>query len=137
MIVNDFKDATMIACRINSEDEFNKVKELLIKSSFEFDFEYEDYLCSIQIRLLTKTVTYGTGVINYNYKVWFLNILSSLVDKYDIFFVEYYKVLYRYFSPLNIHNYFDDKNVYEKNKIFTNYEIFNESLLNNSNDLLK
>ena len=40
MIVNNFNDANLIACKINSEDEFNEIKKLLLKSDYE-----KSYIC--------------------------------------------------------------------------------------------
>lgn len=137
MIVNDFKDADFIACKINSKDEFDEIKKFLIKCEFDFDFNYDEDICSIQIRIVSKKVTYATGHISSNYEDWFIQILPYILNNYKVFFVENFKELYRYFNPINIHNYFDNKNVYDSYKIITKYEIFNESLLNNSNDLLK
>ena len=134
MIVNNFNDANLIACKINSEDEFNEIKKLLLKSDYEIDFSYDEYICSLQIRIVSKKVTYGSGTIRSNYEDWFKTVLSHLLNSHDVFLIENYKELYRYFNPINIHSYFDNKNVYENNKIIINYKLFKESLLNNLND---
>ena len=134
MIVNNFNDANLIACKINSEDEFNKIKKILLNSDYEIDFSYNVYICSIQIRTVSKRVTYGTGTIRSNYEDWFKMELPHILNNHDVFLIEYYEELYKYFNPINIHNYFNNKNVYENNKIIINYKLFKESLLNNLND---
>lgn len=134
MIVKNFDDANLIACKISSEYEFNEIKKLLLKFDFEIDFSYDVNICSIQIRIVSKKVTYATGIIHSNYEYWFRVTLPHVLNNHEVFLMENYKELYRYFNPLNIHNYFDNKNVYENNKIIINYEIFKENLLNNLNN---
>lgn len=134
MIVNNFDDANFIACKISSEDDFDEIKKLLLKFEYDISFSYDVNICSIHIRTVSKKVTYATGIIRSNYEDWFKIVLPHILDNYKVFFMENYKELYRYFNPINIHNYFDKKNVYENNKIIINYEIFKENLLNNLND---
>ena len=129
MIVNNFNDANLIACKINSEDEFNEIKKLLLKCDYEIDFSYDEYICSIQIRTFSKKVTYATGTIHSNYGEWFEDVLPHLLNSHDVFLIENYKELYRYFNPINIHSYFDNKNVYENNKIIINYKLFKRKFI--------